>query len=107
MMINIIVEVRGAVGGEKLIYLPVTYLECTPVMASKDGKFKFLMRTTRIWRFCYVSFKISGKRVYSKLKFESGAHRVQRVPKTEASGRIHTIPRLSWSCLKPKKLMSK
>jgi peptide chain release factor 1 len=40
--------------------------------------------------FALVSFKISGKSVYSKLKFESGAHRVQRVPKTEASGRIHT-----------------
>ena len=37
-----------------------------------------------------ISFKISGNRVFSKLKFESGAHRVQRVPKTEASGRIHT-----------------
>ena len=40
--------------------------------------------------FAMVSFKITGKNVYSKLKFESGAHRVQRVPKTEASGRIHT-----------------
>ena len=37
-----------------------------------------------------ISFKIKGENVYSKLKFESGAHRVQRVPKTEANGRIHT-----------------
>ena len=40
--------------------------------------------------YSYVSFMVKGKNVYSKLKFESGAHRVQRVPKTEASGRIHT-----------------
>ena len=40
--------------------------------------------------FSLVSFMVKGKSVYSKLKFESGAHRVQRVPKTEAGGRIHT-----------------
>jgi peptide chain release factor 1 len=40
--------------------------------------------------FSLVSFMIKGDQVYSKMKFESGAHRVQRVPKTEASGRIHT-----------------
>jgi peptide chain release factor 1 len=40
--------------------------------------------------YSYVSFMVKGENVYSKLKFESGAHRVQRVPKTEAAGRIHT-----------------
>ena len=45
---------------------------------------------TSLGGFSFVSFKIKGKDVYSKLKFESGSHRVQRVPKTETNGRIHT-----------------
>ena len=46
---------------------------------------------------------VSGQSVYSKLKYESGAHRVQRVPVTESQGRVHTSTATVWSCQKSKK----
>ena len=89
---NIIVEIRGAAGGDEgnifagdLFRMYVRYAE------SQGWKYQILdENVSEAGGFAFVSFMIKGDGVYSKLKFESGAHRVQRVPKTEASGRIHT-----------------
>ncbi len=89
---NIIVEIRGAVGGDEAnIFAGDLFRMYTRYAESQGWKIKMLDENpSEAGGFALVSFKISGKSVYSKLKFESGAHRVQRVPKTEASGRIHT-----------------
>ena len=89
---NIIVEIRGAVGGDEAnIFAGDLFRMYTRYAETQGWKIQMLDENpSEAGGFATVSFKISGKRVYSKLKFESGAHRVQRVPKTEASGRIHT-----------------
>ena len=89
---NIIVEIRGAVGGDEAnIFAGDLFRMYTRYAETQGWKIKMLDENpSEAGGFAMVSFKISGKSVYSKLKFESGAHRVQRVPKTEASGRIHT-----------------
>lgn len=89
---DIIVEIRGAVGGDEAnIFAGDLFRMYTRYAESQGWKIKLLDASeSEAGGFALVSFKISGKMVYSKLKFESGAHRVQRVPKTEASGRIHT-----------------
>ena len=89
---NIIVEIRGAAGGDEgnifagdLFRMYVRYAE------HQGWKIQMLDENVcEAGGYSLVSFMIKGDSVYSKLKFESGAHRVQRVPKTEASGRIHT-----------------
>lgn len=89
---NIIVEIRGAVGGDEanifagdLFRMYVKYAE------RQNWKIQILDESEcGAGGFSFISFMIKGDNVYSKLKFESGAHRVQRVPKTEANGRIHT-----------------
>ena len=89
---NIIVEIRGAAGGDEgnifagdLFRMYVRYAE------SQGWKIQIIDENpSEAGGFAFVAFMIKGDGVYSKLKFESGAHRVQRVPKTEASGRIHT-----------------
>lgn len=89
---NIIVEIRGAAGGDEgnifagdLFRMYVRYAE------HQGWKVQLLEESvSEAGGFSFVSFMIKGDSVYSRLKFESGAHRVQRVPKTEASGRIHT-----------------
>ena len=89
---NIIVEIRGAVGGDEAnIFAGDLFRMYTRYAETQGWKIQMLdQNESEAGGFALVSFKISGKQVYSKLKFESGAHRVQRVPKTEASGRIHT-----------------
>ena len=89
---NIIVEIRGAVGGDEAnIFAGDLFRMYTRYAEAQGWKIKMLDENpSEAGGFALVSFKISGKSVYSKLKFESGAHRVQRVPRTEASGRIHT-----------------
>ena len=89
---NIIVEIRGAVGGDEAnIFAGDLFRMYTRYAETQGWKIKMLDENpSEAGGFAMVSFKITGKNVYSKLKFESGAHRVQRVPKTEASGRIHT-----------------
>ncbi len=89
---NIIVEIRGAVGGDEAnIFAGDLFRMYTRFAETQGWKIQMLdANESEAGGFALVSFKISGKMVYSKLKFESGAHRVQRVPKTEASGRIHT-----------------
>ena len=89
---NIIVEIRGAAGGDEANIFAGDLFRMYVRYAESQG-WKIQMIEENICEaggFSLVSFMIKGDAVYSKLKFESGAHRVQRVPKTEASGRIHT-----------------
>ncbi len=89
---NIIVEIRGAVGGDEANIFAGDLLRMYARYAETQGwKVQFIDgEEGTAGGYSYVSFMVKGENVYSKLKFESGAHRVQRVPKTEASGRIHT-----------------
>ena len=89
---NIIVEIRGAVGGDEANIFAGDLVRMYSKYAEKQGwKIQFLDASLGAsGGYASASFMIKGESVYSKLKFESGAHRVQRVPKTEASGRIHT-----------------
>ena len=89
---NIIMEIRGAAGGDEANIFAGDLFRMYSHYADKQGwKIKILdSQPTALGGYSLVSFKIIGKGVYSKLKFESGAHRVQRVPVTEANGRIQT-----------------
>lgn len=89
---NIIVEIRGAAGGDEAnIFAGDLFRMYTRYAESQNWKIQILDENpSEAGGFAQVSFMIKGNSVYSKLKFESGAHRVQRVPRTEASGRIHT-----------------
>ena len=89
---NIIVEIRGAAGGDEAnIFAGDLFRMYTRYAEANGWKFQMIDESPcEAGGYSYVSFMIKGDSIYSKLKFESGAHRVQRVPKTEASGRIHT-----------------
>jgi len=89
---NIIVEIRGGAGGvESSLFAHSLYRMYTMYAETKNWKTEILScNQTELGGFKEVSFSIDGEGAYSKFKFESGVHRVQRVPETEASGRIHT-----------------
>ena len=89
---NVVVEVRGAAGGDEAQLFAGDLLRMYTRFAESQGwKVDVLERSeTGIGGIKEAIFIISGEDVYSKMKFESGAHRVQRVPTTESSGRIHT-----------------
>ncbi|MDR0935036.1 MAG: peptide chain release factor 1 [Erysipelotrichaceae bacterium] len=89
---NIIVEIRGAVGGDEAnIFAGDLFRMYSKYAETQGWKLQVLSSSpSEAGGYSLVSFKIKGENVYSKLKFESGAHRVQRVPRTEANGRIHT-----------------
>ncbi len=89
---NIIVEIRGAVGGDEANLFAGDLLHMYAKYAESQGWTLKLLDASlgSAGGYSSVSFMIKGDSVYSKLKFESGAHRVQRVPKTESQGRIHT-----------------
>lgn len=89
---NIIVEIRGAVGGDEANIFAGDLLRMYTRYAESEGwSIQYVDgEEGAAGGYSFVSFMVKGENVYSKLKFESGAHRVQRVPKTEASGRIHT-----------------
>ena len=89
---NIIVEIRGAAGGDEAnIFAGDLFRMYTRYAETQGWKIQMLDESpSEAGGFALVSFMIKGNMVFSKMKFESGAHRVQRVPKTEASGRIHT-----------------
>jgi len=89
---NIIVEIRGAVGGDEANIFAGDLLRMYTKYAESQGwQIQYVDgEEGAAGGYSYVSFMVKGENVYSKLKFESGAHRVQRVPKTEAAGRIHT-----------------
>ncbi|HQL36487.1 MAG TPA: peptide chain release factor 1 [Bacillota bacterium] len=89
---NVIVEIRGAAGGEEAALFAGDLLRMYMRYAERMGwKVEMLSSNpTDIGGYKEVIFEIEGKGAYSRLKYESGAHRVQRIPTTEASGRIHT-----------------
>ena len=89
---NIIVEVRAGTGGEEAALFAANLYRMYTRYAERSGwKYELMnMSVTGIGGFKEVIFLIEGEGAYGKLKFESGVHRVQRVPKTETSGRIHT-----------------
>ena len=89
---NIICEIRAGAGGEEAALFAGTLFRMYTMYAeTKHWKIDILNENeTGIGGYKEVTFMLSGKGVYSRLKFESGVHRVQRVPDTESSGRIHT-----------------
>jgi len=89
---NVIVEIRGAAGGDEAnIFAADLYRMYTRYAEARGWKIEVLdSNETGLGGFSLISFSITGEAVYSFLKYESGAHRVQRVPVTEANGRIQT-----------------
>lgn len=89
---NIICEIRGGAGGEEAALFAATLFRMYSMYAEKKHwKLEVLNENeTGLGGYKEISFMVTGKGAYSRLKFESGVHRVQRVPDTESSGRIHT-----------------
>ena len=89
---NVIVEIRGGAGGEEAaLFAGVLFRLYSRYAERKRWKVEILNENpTGLGGYKEVVFMITGNGAYSRLKFESGVHRVQRVPETEASGRIHT-----------------
>ncbi|MFD0695482.1 peptide chain release factor 1 [Paenibacillus sp. GCM10027628] len=89
---NVIVEIRGAAGGdEAALFAGDLYRMYTRYADAQGWKTEVLDASLNdLGGFKEIIFMITGKGAYSKLKFESGAHRVQRIPVTESGGRIHT-----------------
>ena len=89
---NIIMEIRGGTGGEEAALFAADLLKMyTHYAEAKNWKYELLSSNeTELGGFKEVTLSISGKYVYGSLRYESGVHRVQRVPETEGSGRIHT-----------------
>lgn len=89
---NVIMEIRGGTGGEEAALFAGTLMRMYSMYADSQGwKLEILSsNTTELGGYKEISFLIEGKGAYSRLKYESGVHRVQRVPETESGGRIHT-----------------
>jgi len=89
---NVICEIRAGAGGDEAALFAGTLFRMYSMYAErKRFKLEILNENeTGLGGYKEISFMISGKGAYSRLKFESGVHRVQRVPDTESSGRIHT-----------------
>ena len=89
---SVICEIRGGAGGEEAALFAGTLFRMYAMYAEKKHwKIEILNENaTELGGYKEISFMVTGKGAYSRLKFESGVHRVQRVPDTESSGRIHT-----------------
>ncbi|TSC93989.1 MAG: peptide chain release factor 1 [Candidatus Berkelbacteria bacterium Athens1014_28] len=89
---NVIVEIRPAAGGDESELFAIEIYRMYFQFAEKEGWQTTILSSQKssIGGIKYLAFEISGNRVYSIMKYESGVHRVQRVPETEKSGRIHT-----------------
>lgn len=89
---NVIMEVRGAAGGdEAALFAGDLYRMYSRFAEAQGWKIEIIdASTTGVGGYKEIIFMINGKGAYSKMKFENGAHRVQRVPETESGGRIHT-----------------
>ena len=89
---DVIVEIRAGAGGEEAALFAAVLMRMYTHYAESKGWTVNLLDSnpTEIGGFKEVVFEVEGKGAYSRLKFESGVHRVQRVPATESSGRIHT-----------------
>ena len=89
---NVIMEIRGAAGGDEgNIFAGVLYRMYVKYAESQGWKVEVMeAEESEAGGFSLISFNVIGDGVYGKLKYESGSHRVQRVPKTETQGRVHT-----------------
>lgn len=89
---NVIIEIRGGAGGEEsALFAGVLYRMYSMYAEAKGFKTEILnANETGLGGFKEISFSVEGDGAYSRFKFESGVHRVQRVPETESQGRIHT-----------------
>lgn len=89
---NVLVEIRGAAGGDEGNIFAGDLFEMYKKLAEKEGWTIEIIDEERseAGGYSLISFMVKGENVYSKLKYESGAHRVQRVPVTETQGRVHT-----------------
>lgn len=89
---NVIVEIRGGAGGEEAALFAADLLRMYSRYAERNRWNVEILNSnaTDIGGFKEVSFMIEGRGAYSRLKYESGVHRVQRIPSTESGGRIHT-----------------
>lgn len=89
---NVILEIRGGAGGEEAaLFAAELYRMYVRYAERKRWKTEEIdVSETEIGGIKEVTFSVSGKGAYSRLKFESGVHRVQRVPETESQGRVHT-----------------
>jgi peptide chain release factor 1 len=89
---NIIMEIRAGAGGDESSLFAATLFRMYSKFAEKNGWTVSLMNSnqTEVGGFKEVIFEVNGKNVFEKMKYESGVHRVQRVPETEKVGRVHT-----------------
>ena len=89
---NVIVEIRGGVGGEESALFAHSLFRMYSMYAAKKGWTIELLNynDTELGGVKEADFVVSGRGAYSRLKYESGVHRVQRVPETESGGRVHT-----------------
>lgn len=89
---NVIVEIRGGAGGDEATLFAYSLYRMYSMYAETKGWKTEIVNAneTEVGGFKEVSFTVSGDGAYSRFKFESGVHRVQRVPETESQGRIHT-----------------
>ena len=89
---NIFVEIRGGAGGEESALFAADLYRMYTMYADKRGWQTEVMSAseTELGGYKEIVFRVAGEQVYSRLKFESGVHRVQRVPATESQGRVHT-----------------
>ncbi len=89
---NVIIEIRGGAGGEEAsLFANSLYRMYTMYADSKGWKHEVMSANeTELGGYKEISFSVEGEGAYSRLKYESGVHRVQRVPETESQGRVHT-----------------
>lgn len=89
---NVIIEIRGGAGGEESALFSAVLFRMYSMYAEKRGyKVEVINASeTELGGYKEISFMINGEGAYSRFKYESGVHRVQRVPETESQGRVHT-----------------
>ena len=89
---NVIIEIRGGAGGEEAaLFAAALYRMYSMYAASKGWQIEIMNENeTELGGYKEVTFTVSGSGAYSRFKYESGVHRVQRVPETESQGRVHT-----------------
>ena len=89
---NVIIEIRGGAGGEEASLFAASLYRMYTMYAETQGWKQEVLSAneTELGGYKEISFSILGEGAYSRLKYESGVHRVQRVPETESQGRIHT-----------------
>ncbi len=89
---NVIVEIRGGAGGEESALFSAVLFRMYSMYSEKHGyKVEVInANETELGGYKEISFMIEGEGAYSRFKYESGVHRVQRVPETESQGRVHT-----------------